>query len=266
MTGMKNLCRWIGWLWLAGVVAAAGRGAEGFDAEVLMQQVRGSMPEVPLEMEAALRVIDRTGRPLRTVRALAHLAPREGGRVARYTLLDAFGGPAHEMTVELGGGGATFSFATGDPLTPAPLPDLFGSVEETGISWMELSFSFFWWPQPRIVGSERIANRWDCQIIEMDCPPEVASASADNWSRIRLWVAPAYGAVVRGEAWRGGQAVKRFEVQSVKKLRQIYMIGDMEVRDLVTGQRARLKVGRMQMVSPDYTPEELEELNAPIVW
>ena len=165
-----------------------------------------------------------------------------------------------------GGGGATFSFATGDPLTPAPLPDLFGSVEETGISWMELSFSFFWWPQPRIVGSERIANRWDCQIIEMDCPPEVASASADNWSRIRLWVAPAYGAVVRGEAWRGGQAVKRFEVQSVKKLRQIYMIGDMEVRDLVTGQRARLKVGRMQMVSPDYTPEELEELNAPIVW
>ena len=107
-------------------MAAAGRGAEGFDAEVLMQQVRGSMPEVPLEMEAALRVIDRTGRPLRTVRALAHLAPREGGRRARYTLLDAFGGPAHEMTVELGGGGGTFSFAPGDPIRPEPLPDLLG--------------------------------------------------------------------------------------------------------------------------------------------
>ena len=72
--------------------------------------------------------------------------------------------------------------------------------------------------------------------------------------------------MVRGEAWRGGQAVKRFDVQSVKKLRQIYMIGDMEVRDLLSGQRARLKVGRMKMVSPDYTPEELEELNAPIEW
>jgi hypothetical protein len=44
------------------------------------------------------------------------------------------------------------------------------------------------------------------------------------------------------------------------------MIGDMEVRDLVSGRRAKLKVGRMQMVSPEYTPEELEELNAPIEW
>lgn len=265
MLRMRNLCRWMGTLGLASVLAASAAGANDFDAEDLMRRVRESMPGVPLEMEAAIRVIDRAGRPLRTVRALAHLAPREGGRIARYTLLDGFGGTSQEMTVELGEE-TTFSFATGDPLQPAPLPDLFGSVENTGMSWMELSFSFFWWPQPRIVGRERIANRWDCQIIEIDCPPEIASQSEENWSRIRLWVAPAYGAVVRGEAWRGGQAVKRFDVQSVKKLRQIYMIGDMEVRDLLSGQRARLKVGRMKMVSPDYTPEELEELNAPIEW
>lgn len=252
--------------WLAGCVAVATAAAGDGEAEELMRRVRMSMPDVPLEMEAAIRVIDRTGRPLRTVRAQAHLAPRADGRVARYTLLDGFGGVMQEMTVELGGATADFSFAEGDPPQPAPLPDLFGSVAETGISWMELSFSFFWWPNPRIVGSERVANRWDCRIIEMDCPPELASAAEGNWSRIRLWVAPAYGAVVRGEAWRGGGAVKRFEVQSVKKLRQVYMIGDMEVRDLVAGRRAKLKVGRMQMVSPEYTPEELEELNAPIEW
>ena len=128
---MRNLCRWMGTLGLASVLAASAAGANDFDAEDLMRRVRESMPGVPLEMEAAIRVIDRAGRPLRTVRALAHLAPREGGRIARYTLLDGFGGTSQEMTVELGEE-TSFSFATGDPLQPAPLPDLFGSHPSVG--------------------------------------------------------------------------------------------------------------------------------------
>ena len=229
---------------------------------MLMEKVRLSMPDVPLEMEAAIRVVDANGKSLKTVRAGAVLTPVEGGRTARYTLYDAFGGVLEEMTVKLGNGHTEFAYAQGDPSQAAPLPDLFGPVEGTEISWMELSFSFFWWPEPRIVGTEKVANRWECQIVEIDCPAEYG----EGWSQIRLWVAPAYNAVVRGEAWRGGQAVKRFEVKSVKKLRQIYMIGDMEVKNLETGARARLKVGKMKMISPDYTPEEMEEFNAPIEW
>lgn len=251
------------WVLAAGLWACAA-GARGGDAaaEALMDSVRMSMPEVPLELGASLRVLDPAGRSVKTVRARALLTPTATGRTARYTLLDAFGGTLAEMQVALGGARAEFAYAAGDPLQPAPLPDLFGPIEGSEISWMELSFSYFWWPGPRIVGSEKVAGRWECQIIEIACPPEVG----DGWSHIRLWVAPAYHAVVRGEAWRDGRAVKRFEVQSVKKLRQVYMIGDMEVRNLATGARARLKVGRMQMRSPDYTPGELEEFNAPVEW
>ena len=79
MLRMRNLCRWMGTLGLASVLAASAAGANDFDAEDLMRRVRESMPGVPLEMEAAIRVIDRAGRPLRTVRALAHLAPRKAG-------------------------------------------------------------------------------------------------------------------------------------------------------------------------------------------
>lgn len=244
---------------LAWVVPARGGDAV---AEDLMARVRLSMPEVPLEMEAAIRVVDANGKGLKTVHAGAVLTPVAGGRTARYTLFDAFGGTLEEMTVALGDGPAEFTFTQGEPPQAAPLPNLFGPVEGTEISWMELSFSFFWWPEPRIVGTEKVAKRWECQIIEIDCPKEYG----EGWSHIRLWVAPAYSAVVRGEAWRGGQAVKRFEVKSVKKLRQIYMIGDMEVKNLETGARARLKVGKMKMISPDYTPEEMEQFNAPIEW
>ncbi|HPC19662.1 MAG: hypothetical protein KBC66_05150 [Kiritimatiellae bacterium] len=265
--------------WRAGLAMAIGSGvwaapARGSDsvAEALMERVRLSMPEVPLELEASLRVLDAHGRSMQTIRAAALLTPREDGRTVRYTLFDAFGGVRGEMTAVLGDGPAEFAWAQGDPPQPAPLPDLFGPVEGSEISWMELSFSYFWWPHPRLVGTEQVANRWECQIIEIDCPVEYRSAAAGGangdlaWSHIRLWVAPTYNAVVRGEAWRGGRAVKRFEVQSVKKLRRVYMIGDLEVRNLETGARARLKVGRMKMISPDYSPEELEEFNAPVEW
>ena len=259
---MRTLLR-AGWM-LAVALGACLARAEGADpaAEELMERVRLSMPDVPLELEAAIRVLDGAGRPLKTVRAAAALTPEEGGRTARYTLFDAFGSKLEEMTIRLGAGRAEFSFALGDPPQPAPLPDLFGPIEGSEISWMEMSFSCFWWPGPKIVGVEKVANRWECQVVEIACPPEYG----DGWSHVRLWVAPAYNAVVRGEAWRGGKAAKRFEVKSVKKLRQIYMIGDMEVKNLETGARARLKVGRMKMLSPDYSPEELEEFNAPMEW
>ena len=246
---------------LAWAVPVCARAADA-EAEALMERVRLSMPEVPLELSASIRVLDAEGRNLQSVRAAALLTPMEGGRTARYTLFDAFGSVLEEMTVELGGGPAGFRFARGDPPEAAERPDLFTGIQETGISWMELSFSFFWWPNPRLVGVERVANRWECQILEIDCPPE----HVGGWSQVRLWVAPAYSAVVRGEAWRDGRAIKRFDVQSVKKLRQVYMIGDLEVKDLVTGGRTRLKVGRMAMRSPDYSPEELGEFNAPVEW
>lgn len=246
-------------MWCAGALAAGGAETS---AAGLMERVRMSMPDVPLELDAAIRVVDAHGKILQTVRAGAVLAPEADGRTARYTLRDAFGGILEEMTVRLGAGGTSFAFAQGDPPQAAPLPDLFGPIQGSEISWLELSFSYFWWPGPRITGTELVANRWECQVVEIPCPPEYPG----GWSHIRLWVAPAYNAVVRGEAWRAGRAVKRFEVKSVKKLRQVYMIGDLEVKNLETGARARLKIGRMKMLSPDYSPEELEEFNAPVEW
>jgi len=253
----------IAWVVAFGVWMGTQWGAaEDRAAEILMEQVRSSMPGVPLELEASIRVLDANGRPRKSVRAEALLTPEEGGRTARYRLLDGFGSILEEMTVELGEGRTTFSYARGDPPQPAPLPDLFGPVAGTEMSWLDLSFSYFWWPNPRIVGTEKVAHRWECQVVEVDCPPEYPG----GWSHVRLWVVPAYHAVVRGEAWQEGRAVKRFEVNSVKKLRKVYMIGDLEVRNLETGARSRLKVGKMKMLAPDYSPEQWEQFNAPVEW
>lgn len=260
-----NRFRLFACLALALLPAVAARAASPDpEALALMEQVRLSMPHVPLDMQAQIRVLDPNGKPVSTIKAHVVWTPRRdgGGRDVQYDLLGADGEPSERMEVSLSDLGSAFSYQTGEPLAPAPLPDLFAPVGGSDINWMELSFSFFFWPGPRIVGEERVAGRWDCKIVEIPCPADLGG----GWSHIRLWVVPAYSAVIRGEAWKDGRAIKRFDVDSIRRLRKVYMIGDMTVRDLDRGTRSLLKVGKMSMFAPDLTPEELEELNSPVVW
>lgn len=260
LRGTAVLC---GILLLAcGALVSRAQSVDG-EAQALMEHVRGAMPEVPLDMEAQIRVLDPNGKPVSKLQAHVVWTPRrEGGRNVQYDLLGPDGEPAERMEVSLSDLGSAFSYQAGAPLQTAPLPDLFAPVGGSDINWMELSFSFFFWPGPRIVGEERVAGRWDCKIVEIPCPADLGG----GWSHIRLWVVPAYSAVIRGEAWKDGRAIKRFDVDSIRRLRKVYMIGDMTVRDLDRGSRSLLKVGKMKMFAPDLTPEELEELNSPVVW
>lgn len=110
MASMKNLCRRIGGLWVAGVVAVTATGAEEYDAEILMQhrfadRCRGCR----WRWRAAIGVIDRTGRPLRTVQALAHLAPRDGAGGSLYVAGFVWGDRAgNDSGIGGGGGGQRF--------------------------------------------------------------------------------------------------------------------------------------------------------------
>lgn len=249
---------------LALLLAVTSARAASPDAEALalMEQVRLSMPHVPLDMEAQIRVLDPNGKPVSKLQAHVVWTPHKTGRDVQYDLLGPDGEPAERMEVSLSDLGSSFSYQAGAPLQAAPLPDLFAPVGGSDIDWLELSFSFFFWPGPRIVGEEKVSGRWDCKIVEIPCPAELGG----GWSHIRLWVVPAYSAVIRGEAWKDGRAIKRFDVDSIRRLRKVYMIGDMTVRDLDRGSRSLLKVGKMKMFAPDLTPEELEELNSPVVW
>lgn len=259
-------CLLSGLLFAAAACAAAPALPPDEEAAALMRNIQRAIPEVPLTLDAEIRMMDRRGKPTGTIRANAFMNPRGGGeeREIRYTLLD----PAETMAVDMAAATPAFSFFSGDsPDAPAaPLPDLYAPIRGSELCWMELSFAFFWWPEPRIIGMENVPGRGDCLVVEIPCPPDVQSSSPEGWTRILLWVMPEYSAVVRGEAWRGATALKRFDVLSIRKLRRIYMIGEMEVRNLQTQARSRLKITKMNMSSPEYTEEELDMFNAPVAW
>ena len=236
-------------------------------ARELMARVQESVPNVPLSMDADILSLSPAGKPKGRIRAKALWMPGKSGRKAVYEVLGADGEAEERMTVGLplsAGGEATFRHEWGRPLVETETPDLFAPIGGSDICWMELSFSFFWWANPRITGVEKVKGRWWCQVVELDCPLEFAREG--GWDTLRLWVAPAYGAAVKGEALRSGTAVKSFEVESVTKVRNVYMISEMTVRNRESGGRSRLKLSHLELEAPEYTEEERALFEGPVRW
>lgn len=234
---------------------------DGGAAGALMERLRAGVPGVPLTMDAEVQVLDRYGKRTGRWVAAAALKPERDGSGKRlvYIIGAGQGVEAGEMDVWLPEGGGAAGYAWKGADGGIDMPDLQAPLGGADVSWTELGFSFFWWENPRIVGVERLKHRWNCQIVELDEP-------GGGGGVLRLWVAPAWGAVVQGELRRDGEAVKRFEVESVTKVRKVYMLSEMTVRNLKTGGRSRLKISNLAMAAPDYTPEEWERFTEPVRW
>lgn len=241
-------------------------------AALLMARVRAGVPTQPLSMEASIRALSPAGKTLSRLDASVVYRPDTvdpSSRTATYVLLDE---ARREATAKMdillpSAPSVAPSFAyEAPPGTSAALPDLYAPVGGTDLCWMELSFSFLFWASPRIVDVEVVRNRWTCQVVELDAPRTLATDAPGAWNRLRLWVAPAYGAVVQGVAYRDDKPLKRFEVESVTHVRRTYMVSDMLVWNLETGTRSRLKISGLELMAPEYTPEQLEQMEAPVVW
>ena len=241
-------------------------------AAMLMARVRAGVPTQPLSMDASIRALSPAGKTVARLDASVEYRPDTvdpRSRTATYVLLDdAQREGTATMSILLPSAPSvapSFSFQE-PPGTPAELPDLYAPVGGTDLCWMELSFSFLFWASPRIVDVEVVRGRWTCQVVELDAPAALATDAPGAWNRLRLWVAPAYGAVVQGVAYRDDKPLKRFEVESVTHVRKTYMVSDMLVRNLETGTRSRLKISGLELLEPNYTPEQREWMETPVVW
>lgn len=222
--------------------------ARSLTAAAILARVRASIPEVPLSMNARVTNLDPYGKPTGRIEARGELFPAAKGEptTLRYTLLD----PEETVSVRL---------LPGAP-EAVPAVDWRERIRGSVATWGDLSFSFFYWDNPRIEGRENLPGRGACTILRLAAPEGFEGDGA------RLWVHDGYGAVLRGEILSRGTPVKRYEVLSVRKLRQIYMIGEMEIVSLATKERSRLKVSDLDFASPEYTEEEKAQFNAPASW
>ncbi len=184
------------------------------------------LPSKPIMITGDLLTTPEKGDKTRLTIAIQLRYPRE----ATYTIGDAFGKPLEQLTVLRDGGRVSFLYLTGDPMVGTPAPSLDQPVQNTAMSWMDLTLGFLWWNGGKIIGQEE--NRGQpCYVLDRHAPPNAMMPYAS----VRIWVDTRVSMLL--EAVGNDMLenpLRRMSVKSFKKINHEWMIKDLEVENLST--------------------------------
>lgn len=217
--------------------------APATSAEQLLESVISRLPQSPLNITGELKVRKRRGIVVRELGFRMHLDWGSSPATARYTIRDAFGRDLEQLTVRRSRGEEpSFEYAHGDPLVPGKLPDLNGPVQNTDLTWMDLTLSFLWWKGGVIVGSDVIRGR-PCHIVEIPAPASGDGSEEPGYSNVKLWIDEEIHMLLQAQACDAdGRAVRRLWIKSIKKVNERWMIKDLEVQMFPAVHRTKLTV------------------------
>lgn len=207
-------------------------------APELLSRVVAALPAVPLTVTAQLQSRTRTGEREKTLNAEMRLDWCGHPPSARYTVRDAFGEDLEALHIEWRKGRRTYRHFAGAELEPGELTDLQAPVQGTDVSWTDLSLSFLWWPGGETVGAEKIKGR-TCCIVDLPAPPDEAGAYAG----VRLWIDPQINLLLQAAAYdAAGEPLRLLEVKSFKKIRDVWVIQNIDIQTLPSRHRTQLRV------------------------
>ena len=196
------------------------------DGEELLELVRHSLPDVPLKLEAELRVrgprIDNE--PVGRAELLMWF--QDGIGEARYTVRDWFGREEEELTIiRAFDAPPQYTFRAGSPLEEHPLPDLAGAIRGTDLTWGDLSLDYLWWPGARTVGQQSVRGR-SCYIVEVPAP----EASYEALSHARIWIDPKIGMLLRAQTFAAdGEPLRTMDARRFRKIDEVWMVSNVEI-------------------------------------
>jgi hypothetical protein len=120
-----------------------------------------------------------------------------------------------------------------------PAAKLVEPIAGTDLTYEDLAFRFFYWPNPKFEGREKVAGQ-DCYKIRLDKP----RGAAGRYEAVYVWVHTKYGAFmrIRGHG-PGGALLKEFQVEDVMQVaKDVWTLRKMQVatHDPKTGRRQSL--------------------------
>ncbi len=213
-------------------------------ARQLLDGVEALMPTDEIFIAGQLRAKNRRGKTERTLNVEMLLNLGEEPSVARYTISDEFGTILERLSISRTHGAAPrYRYKKGDPPINAPLPALNEAIQDTNISWRDLTFSFLWWRNGTVKGRARVKN-FTCYVVEVTPPPAEAGTSPQ---KVRLWITQKHRMLVQAKEYdKEGRATRRLLVKSLKKFDERWMIKDILVESLLTRRKTALRVREMQ--------------------
>ena len=211
----------------------------------LMASLLAKLPAKPIMITGDLLTTPEQGEKTRLTIAIQLRYPRE----ATYTIGDAFGKPLEQLTVLRDNGRVSFLYLTGDPMAGSPAPALDHPIQNTALSWMDLTLGFLWWEGGKIIGQEE--NRGQpCYVLDRRAPPNAMAPYAS----MRIWVDTRISMLLEAVGHdKLENPLRRLSVKSFKKINHDWMIKDLEVENLATHATTILRV-RDAVAAGETTP------------
>jgi hypothetical protein len=195
-------------------------------AQDLMDDMVARLPREPITITGDIILRKRHGVVMRELKFQMKLDWGSEPATAQYVIMDALGAKLEEMTVSRQKGKQPqFSYSsTNAPAGAAPA--LSGSIQDTDLSWTDLTLSFLWWKGNAIVGREEIRGR-PCYIVAA----APASADVGQYAKVHLWVDEQLHMLLQAKGFDSkGNEVRSLWVKGFKKINDKWMIKDMEIQ------------------------------------
>ncbi len=215
-------------------------------APALLAAVIANLPGEPVRVSADLQSRAAGGSTEKTVKLEMALNWGAAEPLARYTLRDAFGASLEAMTlIRQPDGRLEQLFYRGDPLAGAPLPDLYAPIQDLDVSWTDLCLAFLWWPGGQTVGAEKIKGRF-CWVVDIPAP----GGGTAGYSGVRVWIDPQVRALLQAAAYdRAGETLKTIQIKSFKKVKNVWMVQDLEIQNTQNRHKTVLRVREVKVLN-----------------
>lgn len=208
--------------------------------DVLMSELLARLPSQTILVSGDLTTTPVNGVKTRLAVDILLAYPR----TAVYTVRDTFGKELEELTVTRDGASVSLSYKGNG--TESPAPSLGQRIEDTAITWMDLTLGFLWWEGGRIIGQMETRGQ-PCYVLDRHAP---AGAMAP-YASVRMWVDKRVSMLLQAEGYNMlGDCVRRLSVKSFKKINDEWMVKDLEFEELPDGPRTILRVRDAGPVKP----------------
>jgi len=218
-------------------------------ADQLLQDVVTQLPSSPITVSGNLLVRRRRGMPVATY--LFELNANWGNTPpqATYRIDDSFGQTLEQLTI-IHGRHNSYQYSIGDPLQPSTLKNLSAPIQQTDLSWTDLTLAFLWWTGGEIIGEESIRT-FDCYIIKVNAPIN----SNSNYAIVKIWISKKSHLMLKAEGYNAkNKLARRLWIKSCKKVNDQWMVKDMEIQQYPKKQITKLRVLDIQSTESTASP------------
>lgn len=126
-------------------------------------------------------------------------------------------------------------------------------IAGSDLTYEDLSFRFFYWPNPTLEGVENVGTQ-SCYKIRVNKP----SSTVGRYDTVYIWVHTKFGAFMQVKGYNNGKLLKEFKVEDVMKISDdVWTLRKMQVASYDANER-RQSITQVTFDAPKKAPKSLK--------